>query len=89
MKRILAIAITLIMALAALTGCMSPQISSGSEEDQNPPSKEQGPQSLNPPVPGEVIDLKINSLDKLNYFAAVMAETKPPWLHPISGLLPV
>ena len=63
MKRILAIALTLIMLLAALTGCMSPQVTSGPEEDQNPPSKEQGSQSLNPPVPGEVIDLKINSLD--------------------------
>ena len=78
MKRILAIALTLIMLLAALTGCMSPQVTSGPEEDQNPPSKEQGSQSLNPPVPGEVIDLKINSLDKLNYFAELRTITTTP-----------
>lgn len=78
MKRILAIALSLIMVLAALTGCMSPQISCGPEEDQNPPSKEQGSQSLNPPVPGEIIDLKINSLDKLNYFAALRTITGTP-----------
>jgi len=78
MKRILAIALSLIMVLAALTGCMAPQISSGPEEDQNQPSKEKGSQSLNPPVPGEVIDLKINSLDKLNYFAALRTITSAP-----------
>ena len=78
MKRILAIALTMIMLLAALTGCMAPQISSGPEEDQNPPSKGQGSQSLNPPVPGEIIDLKINSLDKLNYFAALRTITGTP-----------
>ena len=78
MKRILTIVLTLTMLLAALTGCMSPQISSGLEEDQNPPSKGQGSQSLNPPVPGEIIDLKINSLDKLNYFAALRTITGTP-----------
>ena len=78
MKRILAIALTLVMVLVALTGCMSQQISCGPEEDQNPPSKEQGSQSLNPPVPGEVIDLKINTLDKLNYFAALRTITGTP-----------
>ena len=78
MKRILAIALTLAMVLVALTGCMAPQISSGPEEDQNPPSKGQGSQSLNPPVPGEIIDLKINSLDKLNYFAALRTITGTP-----------
>ena len=75
MKRILAITLTLVMVLAALTGCMSPQTFSGLGEEQNRPSKEQGTQSLNPPVPGEVIGLKINSLDKLNYFAALRAIT--------------
>ena len=78
MKRILAIAITLIMVLTVLTGCMSQQISSGPEEDQNPPGKEQGTPSLNPPVPGEIIDLKINSLDKLNYFAELRMITGTP-----------
>ena len=78
MRRILAIALTLVMVLVALTGCMSQQISCGPEEDQNPPSKEQGSQSLNPHVPGEVIDLKINSLDKLNYFAALRTITGTP-----------
>ncbi|MBQ8741778.1 MAG: hypothetical protein IJZ03_00245 [Clostridia bacterium] len=78
MKRILAITLTLVMLLVALTGCMAPQISSGPEEDQNPPSKEQGSQSLNPPVPGEIIDLKINSLDELNYYAALRTITSTP-----------
>lgn len=39
MKRILAIALALIMVLAALTGCMSPQKPSGSEGEQNPSGK--------------------------------------------------
>ena len=39
MKRILAIALTLIMVLAALTGCVSPQKPSGSEGEQNPSGK--------------------------------------------------
>ena len=39
MKRILAIALTLIMVLAALTGCMSPQKPSGDEGEQNPSGK--------------------------------------------------
>jgi len=78
MKRIFAIALTLIMVVAVLTGCMSPQISTGPEEDQNPPNKEQGSLSLNPPVPGETIDLKINSLDELNYYAALRTITSTP-----------
>ena len=39
MKRILAIALSLIMVLAALTGCVSPQKPSGSEGEQNPSGK--------------------------------------------------
>ncbi len=39
MKRILAIALSLIMVLAALTGCMSPQKPSGDEGEQNPSGK--------------------------------------------------
>ena len=39
MKRIFAIALTLITVLAALTGCMSPQKSSGDEGEQNPSGK--------------------------------------------------
>lgn len=39
MKRILAIALSLIMVLAALTGCVSPQKPSGSEGKQNPSGK--------------------------------------------------
>lgn len=39
MKRILAIALALIMVLAALTGCMSPQKPSGDEGEQNPSGK--------------------------------------------------
>ena len=149
MKRILAITFTLILVLAVLAGCMSPQNSSGLDGKQNssskgqgtqpltlpsveqgtqpsnppsveqgtqpltppsveqgtqpltPPSVEQGTQPLTPPsveqgtqpsnpsrveqetqplnpsVPGEVVTLKINSLDKLNYYAALrmIAET--------------
>lgn len=78
MKRMLALGLTVVMVLAVLTGCMSPQISTGPEEDQNPPNKEQGSQSLNPPVPGEIIDLKINSLDELNYYAALRTITSTP-----------
>ena len=78
MKRMLALGLTVVMVLVVLTGCMSPQVTTGPEEDQNPPNKEQGSQSLNPPVPGEVIDLKINSLDELNYYAALRTITSIP-----------
>ena len=39
MKRILAIALTLIMVLAALTGCIVSKNPSGSEGEQNPSGK--------------------------------------------------
>lgn len=50
---------------------------SGFDAKQNPPSNEQETQPSNPPVPGEINNLNINSLDKLNYYAALrmIAET--------------
>lgn len=39
MKRILAITLTLVMLLVALTGCMASKNPSGSEGDQNPSGK--------------------------------------------------
>ncbi len=49
MKRKLAITFTLILALAVLTGCMSPKSSSMLGGKQNLSSIEQGTQPLNPP----------------------------------------
>lgn len=90
MKRNLAIIFTLILVLAVLAGCMSPQNSSGLDGTQNqlsteqvtqpsnPPSAEQETQPSNPSVPGEITNLKINSLDKLNYYGALRIVTETP-----------
>jgi hypothetical protein len=71
MKRILAVTFTLIMLLAVLTGCVASKDSLGFEGEQKPSKGENSTQLQKPPVPGEIIDLQINSIDKLNYYAAI------------------
>ena len=58
MKRILAITLTLIMLLVALTGCMAPQNPSGNEVGQNPSGNE-GEQSTSENTDKSVITLTI------------------------------
>lgn len=78
MKRILALAFALVMVLAVLAGCTADF--GKLEGEQNPSQNKNSTHPLNPPVPGEIVDLHINSIDKLNYYAAirVLAGTLKP-----------
>ena len=87
MKRILAIAVTLAMMLAALTGCKPASSPSGFAETQAPsaqtqpspsPGTEPATQPSEPSVSAGSAKVKINSLDKLNYYAAVRMVTDTP-----------
>lgn len=87
MKRILAIALTFVLIFTVLMGCMSTKTSSGLDETQPSSSQEQGtkPPSIgqetqpsNPTVSGGVTNLKIDSLDKWNYYAALCMVTGIP-----------
>lgn len=79
MKRILAIALTLIMVLAALTGCMAPQNPSGDEGEQPNTlpqclTEENGDYKLTLPKSEEVIELSEEQVRFVPYITDELVE---------------
>lgn len=78
MKKLFALTLTVAVLLTALAGCGVLEKFLNSEEIQNPSENQHKNEIKNPPVFSEIGNSKINSLDKLNYYAAVCVLSGTP-----------